>query len=164
MNGHARMLLYLTVLYLGWNASPGADESWTPPDSLVGTYEGTALCFVRIANQTGADSVRMRITILPNGTVEGTAGGAAFVQCRVTRNRGWLGRKLNLGTDWWIQKGLLEGPVVPGDAETRREISLPFNMVQGCLRGSLFERKGWRYPNPILPRLHLRKGGMDEGS
>ncbi len=159
-----RTIVFLTVTFFGWGGSPEAEKPWAPPDSLVGTWEGTSRVFSVPGAESGVDTVRVRITILPDGTVQGNAGGAVFVQCRVGRNRGWLGRKLNIKTDWWIRKGFLEGPIVPGDPETRREIDLPFNMVHGCLRGSLFERKGWRYPNPIFPRLYLRKTGVAGGA
>lgn len=126
-----------------------------PPDELVGTWEGISL----FSRHGARETARVSLTILPDGRVEGSAGGARMADCVVRRNRGWLGRKLGIKTDYRIT-GWLEGAVVPADAGGRRRISLPFNLRDGALAGGLaaLTQRWWECCPPwLFPRLRLPK-------
>jgi hypothetical protein len=95
------------------------------------------------------------ITIHDDGTVTGTVSDAELVDCVLKQNRGELGRRLNLATDYIVMDGYLRGPIVPEDETLEKEITIPFNIVDGSLRGSLFWVKAWHYPLPLVSRLEL---------
>lgn len=99
------------------------------------------------------------IKILPDGRVEGMAGGARLTGCSVKKNRGWLGRRLNIKTDYII-RGCLEGAVVPGDSGGMRKIAIPFNIIDGKLTGGLaaLTQRWWECcPSWLFIRLRLPK-------
>lgn len=103
------------------------------------------------------DWIEINVMIRPDGKVDGKIGNAKFVSCRVRKNRGWLGRKLNMKSDFIVSGGALEGRVVPEDEETRRQFTIPFNIVDGKLKGGFMVLKKWEYPYPLFPRLNLEK-------
>ncbi len=137
-------------------AATGAGDAWTPPETLVGTWEGGARVFGVKGAESGKDSVRVSITLSADGTVTGKVGNALFHGCRAASNRGWISRALNIRTEYIVHGGTLEGPVVPGDTETSRTFTLPFSFRDGGLKGGMMIKKGWRYPKPLL-RLDVRK-------
>ena len=79
------------------------------------------------------------------------------MQCTVQPNRGWLGRTLHVATDY-IVRGVMEGKVTPNDPGGRREFTLPFNIVDGTLAGSimLLPKK------PLTRPLRLEQTNRDE--
>lgn len=87
------------------------------------------------------------------------AGGARLSRCAVRKNRGWLGKKLNVKTDYII-RGYLEGSVVPRDAGGTRKIAMPFNLRDGKLTGGLaaLTQRWWECcPSWLFVRLSLPK-------
>ena len=52
------------------------------------------------------------------------------------RNRGWLGRRLNLKTDYIIV-GKLDGPVVASERIFRSGVSMPVNFAGGVFTGGV---------------------------
>lgn len=138
----------------------------TIPDSLLGTWHGEStvrlpIVFVPEPDDDPGDDVRVLIaidiTIHDDGTVTGTVGDAKMVDCVLKQNRGELGRRLNLATDYIIMDGYLVGPFVPADEVAEKAFTIPFNIVDGHMRGSLFWVKAWKYPLPLLPRIDLIK-------
>ncbi|MCX6339829.1 MAG: hypothetical protein NTX71_07915 [Candidatus Aureabacteria bacterium] len=103
-----------------------------PPPELIGTWEGIS----KFSRRGVQELATVSITILPDGSVEGMAGAAKFSRCLVKKNRGWLGRKLNIKTDYII-RGYLEGSVVPKDSGGIRKIAMPFTIRDGTLVGGL---------------------------
>lgn len=135
--------------------------AWTPPDSLVGhwqqTFEANAVFIKQPNGRIHPDSaVQVNIHIHADGRVSGNVGASQLVKCRVKKNRTWLGRALNFKTDFIIRGGTLEGAIFPGDQITQREFTIPFNIEDGTIRGSIMVLQRWKYPYPLLPRLRLQ--------
>jgi hypothetical protein len=104
----------------------------TVPQALVGTWEGEAERFVQRWYTGGTYPVSFYLR--EDGTVDGTVGDASFHNAQFRRNRGWIGRILNLASDY-IVKGDLEGLL-------KREIQcgkvdIYLNFDKSGLRGSV---------------------------
>lgn len=93
------------------------------PTAMTGGWEGAARIIVTWCKQ---EKLGLKLTIWPDGTVSGTVGDATLRKARLESNRGWLGRKLNLKTDWII-RGELSGPIVAAEKIVRTSVSIPLN-------------------------------------
>ena len=158
----ALSILVIVTLIVGCLAQP-LD---TIPAPLLGTWHGDStvrmpIVFVPEPDDDPTDDVRLPIaidiTIHADGTVTGTVGDAELVDCLLKQNRGELGRRLNIATDFIIMDGYLAGAIVPGDEVQDRQLTIPFNVVDDQLRGTLFWVKEWKYPFPLLPQIELVK-------
>ncbi len=148
------ILLVMLLAAAGW--------AWTPPDSLVGHWSQVFdAATVSIKQPKGSihpdGAVQVNIWIHADGRVTGQVGAAELVQCRIKKNRSWLGRSLNFKTDFIIRGGYLQGGVISGDAVKKREFTIPFNIVNDNMRGSIMILQRWKYPHPLLPHLELQK-------
>ena len=119
-------------------------RQWEIPADLVGEWESRQKVKVRTKEKgkfvfiSAPDSVLLKFTIMEDGTVKGNLGSAVFKNSRVRKNRGEIGKKLRLATDFVI-KGELKGPVFPGDPNLNKIISIPFDESNGQMRGSIFQ-------------------------
>lgn len=87
-------------------------------------------------------SERIEIWISSDGKVTGNIGNAVLKDCKIIKNRGAFGRFLNLKTDYQII-GKLEGKINPKDVRDFRKVSMPFNMKNNAMEGSIFESSGF---------------------
>jgi len=148
-----RIYLFFLCMSCISTVTHGADAF--PPPDLIGTWEGTS----SYSRHGAHESTIVSVTIMPDGKVEGSAGGARFTQCTAQKNRGWLGKILNIKTDYII-RGYLEGPVAKDDAGGLREIAIPFNIRDGKLVGGLgaLTQRWWECcPAWLFGRLSLPK-------
>lgn len=138
----------------------------TVPAALLGAWHGEATVRLPIVFEPEPDSdptddvllpLAIDITIDEDGTVTGTVGDAELVDCVLKQNRSELGRQLNIATDYIVMDGYLAGAIVIEDETPEKNITIPVNLVDGQLRGSLFWVKAWKYPLPLLSRLELNK-------
>lgn len=155
-------LTFLTVVIL-LSSLPKSGLAWQPDSVLIGTWSGKAEVFApfkkgEYPSTYPEDYMEIVINIDENGNVTGHVGDAVFTNCVVTKNRGWLCKKLNWRTDYIVTHGTLDGPLVPADQETTRDFTIPFNIVDGKLDGGFMLKKPWKYPYPMLSRLDLVKG------
>src|SRR5208283_5791799 len=108
----------LAMLFTTWNL--GAMIS-VVTGAMVGHWEGNARIIVAWCRQT---NLSVKVDIHEDGTVAGTVGEATLAQGHFQKNRGWLGRKLNLATDYII-KGNLNGAIVQAEGITRSKVMIP---------------------------------------
>jgi hypothetical protein len=102
----------------------------TVPQALVGTWQGETERFVQRWYKGGNYPVTFNIP--EDGTVDGTVGNAAFHNAQFRRNRGWIGRMLNMASDYIIKadlEGSLKGEVQCG------KVSISLNFDGTELRG-----------------------------
>ena len=138
------VVLPLVITPLSVAHNQRALEEWLPTAELVGTWSGET-----------EEGLAILLEINADGSVEGRVGEAVMDGNRIALNRNSFERKINIQTDYIIKGGTLNGKL-PGDDSTReRAISLPFNLSEGGLRGSLFELEDWKYPYPLISRLRL---------
>lgn len=102
-------------------------------ERLAGHWEGNARIIVDWCKQP---TLPVTIDIHPDGSVTGKIGDAKLTKAELTRNRGWVGRKMNLATDYII-RGDLAGPIVAAESITRSSVSLPLDLAENNLVGGV---------------------------
>jgi len=91
---------------------------------FAGHWEGSAQI---AANWCKQRQLAVAIDIHPDGSVTGKIGDATLANARFSSNRGWLGRALNLFSDY-IVRGDLNGPIVAADRITRAGVTIPLDV------------------------------------
>ncbi len=156
---------FLAAVLLLMTASVAYHQSqmtlWLPQEGITGQWSGeneVSGPFKKgvSPSEYPEDWVELNLTILPDGTVTGTAGDAQLKNCKVMLNRTAFERKINIKTDYII-RGSLSGGITPDDTAAERTITIPFDHADGKIKGSLFEIEGWKYPYPLFPRMTLEK-------
>ena len=123
---------------------------------MVGYWEDNAHIIVNWTQQT---NLPVAIDIAADGTVTGNIGDATLKKGRLRLNRGWLGRKLNLATDYIIQ-GDLDGPLIAAEGIKRSGVNMPMNFTDGVFRGCV-HTTGWEIGGKkhmiLTAGFHLKK-------
>jgi hypothetical protein len=125
----SRFIMIAGLCVAGWSAR-AADDAVA--SAMTGHWKGDARIIVSWCRQT---NLHVAIEIETDGTVTGKIGDAT-IKGRFDRNRGWLGRRLNLATDYII-RGELDGPIVAAEGITRGSVSIPLNFIGGELAGGV---------------------------
>lgn len=128
---HSARLLLLVGVLLTLCSSCSAESVVTP--AMVGHWEGTAHIIVSWCHQK---NLTVTIDIFADGSVTGKVGDATLVEGCFKSNRGWLGRKLNLATDY-IVTGKLDGAIVAAEGITRDVIYIPLNFNDNSFVGGI---------------------------
>lgn len=162
------LFVVISLLLAGLISGCLAQPFESVPEELIGSWHGDSHVRLPITFNPTPDSdptndvvlpVAIDIAIHEDGTVTGVVGGAELRGCVLKQNRGVLGRQLNIATDYVIMDGTLEGPIVEEDNVPEKGLSIPFNIVDTNIQGSLFWTKEWKYPLPLMPRIELEKQG-----
>jgi hypothetical protein len=111
------------------------------PSFLAGTYTGKEQIIIRY-DKDGQyiykeDVVMISLFMDSLGHVTGMIGEAELEDCNVTKNRGWIGQRLGIKTDFLI-RGILKGNTFDKDTIFTKSISIPFNIENDELKGGLF--------------------------
>ncbi len=151
--------LVIGILFI-WGRGGLAATDWMPPNYLVGKWVGKAHILSSFdksdnSNNQTEQIINIQLTIQQDGQVSGKIGDAQLIGCRVSKNRGWLGKKLNYWTDYIVNKGRLDGYVTARDKFNNREISIPFNIIDGRLNGCFWVLKKFSYPHSLFPKFSL---------
>ena len=101
--------------------------------ALVGHWEGNGRIIVSWCRQK---NLTTKVDIHPDGSVTGTVGDATLTEGRFLKNRGWLGRTLNLETDYIIT-GNLDGAIVAAEGIRRQRVMMPCNFDGGVIKGDV---------------------------
>ncbi len=133
MNGISSIFRLIVVLAALWTASNLYSAESVVTSAMTGHWEGNARIIVSWCHQT---NLLVAVDIHADGSVTGKIGDATLVGGRFELNRGWLGRKLNLYSDYLI-KGKLNGPIVATEGITRDGIFIPLNFTDGTLVGGI---------------------------
>jgi hypothetical protein len=95
-------------------------------------------------------AVALTVIIHEDAVVDGTIGEATLQDSVLKQNRGELGRRLNIASDYIIINGYLSGPIVPGqDDNELKSFTIPFDLADEKIQGGLMWRQEWRYPYPL---------------
>jgi hypothetical protein len=132
------------------------------PEVIAGTWTGQVEIFTdfkkgKSPSPYSEDWIKIEITIDKTGHAIGYIGDAELAECQVKLNRNWFERYLNIKTDFYIQEATLNDQISPLDTVHLRKISIPFNIIDGQFRGSIFQVEGWQYPDPLFPYLTLQR-------
>lgn len=128
----ATLVLMLPVL------SSCASKSVLTP-AQVGDWEGNGRIIMTWCQQT---NLLVKLDIQANGSVTGSVGDARLTKGRFLKNRGWLGRKLDIETDYIIT-GNLDGAIVAAEGITRSRVMMPFNFDGGLIKGGVATSGTW---------------------
>ena len=155
------VLLIITMVLCGLGCRPFSDAPQAPPREVLGTWEGKTEIFGIHDPEPGRPgerpSAQFTMTIDKRGHVTGHVGGAAFKGCVYRCNRGRLGRALNIKTDHIVCGGYLDGAVCEKDETTHRAFTMPFDLRDNELSGSVMVLDSWKYPDPLTRQLHLER-------
>jgi len=129
-------------------------------------FSGVWACDSRVVGTGSEDgsppaTIRIEFRIQENGTVLGHVGEAVMRGFVFQRNRGNVGRWLNIKTDYIIHHGALEGAIYEGDSAEEKEFAFPFNVQDGKLTGTIMRIEGMKYPWPLTPQLLLMRTDKD---
>lgn len=127
--GH--ILATLSLMLTATTILQAADGPVT--NAVVGHWQGSARIVVDWCRQ---QHLPVAIDVHSDGSVTGKIGDATLKNGRFSHNRGWIGRKLNLATDYII-KGDLTGPIVATESITRSSVSVPFDVTSNTLVGGV---------------------------
>jgi len=124
------ILTTLVALLTAWTLS-AADK--TLPSAMTGGFKGSAKIIV---NWTKQKQLPVEVVIADDGSVTGKIGDATLDDGRLKKNRGAIGRKLNIKTDYIIV-GQLSGPVIKAENIERKAVSIPLNFKGGAFSGGV---------------------------
>ena len=160
MNTNPRTIL-LTLLAILLPAFTLLASGVPAVSDLAGQWQGksrfTGISYEEATQKTVMpQDVETVLHISADGKVTGRVGGAELSDCVVKKNRGWLGRLLNIETDFLI-RGQIIGAVVPGSESGTHTISAPFNLPDNRIKGSMFITYPFKYPYPFLHGLRLSR-------
>ncbi|UCG48491.1 MAG: hypothetical protein JSU94_01695 [Phycisphaerales bacterium] len=103
------------------------------PAELVGHWMGAACIVVAWCSER---ELSISVSIGPDGGVDGTVGDSTLLGGRLRRNRGPIGRKMNLATDYLITAEL-DGCIVEKENIRRHRLYMPFNLREGVICGGV---------------------------
>ena len=101
--------------------------------AMVGHWEWNARILVSWCQQK---NLTVKLDIHPDGSVSGTVGDANLTEGRFQENRGWLGRKLNLWSDYIVTGGL-DGAIVAAEGIKRERVMLPLDYNDSIFKGGV---------------------------
>lgn len=157
------IIIFLIIMLIIINISVAYNrkvmDDWNPPVSLTGKWAGQSEVFARFKkgqfpSRDPEDWIDIEIIIGADRSVSGRVGQAELVNCTVKQNRTWFERRINIKTDYIIIGNLKNG-IIQEDTATGRDISIPFNLSDKEIKGTIFEVESWKYPDPLFPRLVL---------
>lgn len=144
------MFIVIGVLY-----NQNTMSKWQPNEKIIGTWIGNAK--INAGFKIIQDRIDIQITVYEDGTVTGTIGNAKLLGCKMSLNRNNFERFINVKTDYIISGGYLEGKIVPKDTLDYRDISMPFNIEAGTIKGSIFHVEKWKYPDPLFTHIEIKR-------
>ncbi len=100
---------------------------------MAGRWEGIAQIMVPWCHQT---TLPVQVDIHLDGSVTGMVGDATLVGASFQPNHGWLGRRLNLATEYMIA-GNLEGAIVVAESILRERVRIPLDFTGSGFKGGL---------------------------
>jgi hypothetical protein len=149
-----------TILMVIVAVTLSACSQWKMPEALAGSWSGVQSVSTRYTDKEHKfcfieDTLPVMITIRPDGKVSGFVGPSKFVNCKVDKNRGWLGKILHIATDFGIE-GFLSGKLNMQDKQSVKKIAIPFNIEDSSMNGTIFLTNQAEML-PIVYTLHLKK-------
>ena len=123
-------LVVLAAFLAAWDVCFAASVV-TP--AMAGNWKGTAQVIVSWCHQK---DLAVSVDIHADGSVTGKIGDATLINGRFECNRGWLGRKQNLATDYLIN-GRLDGAIVAAEGIARNEVFVPLDLKDNAFVGGI---------------------------
>lgn len=152
---HLLVVFFATIVlvFMGVSVNRQILERWTPEQTIVGTWTGVG----ETRGFGDLEEIEVRLVISESGSVSGSVGDAQIEDCDIKLNRNAFERFLRVKTDYIINDGYLQGQISDRDELSDRDISMPFNITDNVMDGTLFHVEGWSYPDPLLLHLNIEK-------
>lgn len=148
------MLVFITISIIH---NQNVMSQWIPSEDIIGIWSGKSEVNISSKiNSSKKDEIDITITVQKDGTIIGTIGDAELIGCHIALNRTDFERLINVKTDFIITGGYLKGKCNSKDLLDYRDISMPFNITNGTLKGSIFHVEGWKYPYPLFTHIKLK--------
>ena len=122
----------LLIICTGLLSCSTKNESVVKPE-MVGKWTGKGKIIVDWCDQ---EHLPVQLAIAAGGKVTGTVGDASLQDGEFKQNRGAIGRKLNIKTDYII-RGNLSGEIISSHNIKRSRVSIPLNFNNGAFSGGL---------------------------
>lgn len=148
-------IVLITFGFLMAGCRAAADNSVVGP-GMAGDWRGNAQVIVSWCKQT---NLPVALVIKEDGSVTGKVGDAVLHKGQLKRNRGAIGRRLNIKTDYLIA-GDLAGPIVSAEGITRSGVMMPLNWSEKGYVGGLHTtgaKFGGKTKMVLSARLSLEK-------
>jgi hypothetical protein len=155
--GFLFLVVSLVLIYISVNINRNVLDKYKPGDDLVGVWRGSSERFNSSNGNIKKESIDIEFIVKKNGDVSGMVGQLTIINCKLKKNRNNFEKFLNIKTDYIICNGQIKGKINDNDSKNLRDLSIPFNIKNNVLLGSIFEVEGWKYPNPIITKLKLKK-------
>ena len=143
----------LALVFIGVTVNHRILEKWQPDQSVIGTWIGSG----ETRKFGELEKINVVITIDESGAVTGMVGEALLEECVVKLNRNDFERFINVKNDYIIKDGHISGAIKAEDDTVYRDISMPFDIKEDSIGGTLFHVEGMTYPDPLLLHLELEK-------
>ena len=147
------LICILVLIYVGVTINKRLMDKWQPDGSIVGTWSG----FGETRKFGKLENIEVTINIDEKGNVTGTIGDAFIEECTIDLNRNDFERLLRIKSDYIIHGGYINGKITFNDELIYRDISIPFDIKEGVLGGTIFTVEGLTYPDPLILHLELIK-------
>ncbi len=145
----------LVLVFVGVTINRQILDRWQPDQDIIGTWSGSG----ETRKFGELEKINVVITIDKSGSVKGVVGDALLEDCVIKLNRNDFERFINVKNDYIIKGGHLSGLINRDDDVAYRDITIPFDIQDDTIGGSLFHVEGITYPEPILLHLVLDKTG-----
>lgn len=151
------LIVMIIIIILSVNINQVILNKSPIPQNISGKWSGQSAVSSQFSKSGQSDSnaqemVNIEITINADKNVTGKIGDAELVGCTIAQNRTWFEKLIKVKTDYIIT-GSMKNGIVSADKVEIRQISIPFNISNGELKGSVFEIEKLKYPNPLISRL-----------
>lgn len=142
-------------------------NDWNPQQPLVGKWSGKSEIFSDFKKGQSPstfpeDLINIDITINDDGSVTGFIGDAEMENCKIQLNRNRFEKLLGIKTDYIVSGGFIKNGISDNDNKTMRDISILFDLIDGEIKGSIFEVEKWKYPDPLFPELTLKQDELND--
>jgi len=143
----------LALVFIGVTINHRMLAKWQPDQSIVGTWVGSG----ETRKFGELEKINVVISIDESGNVTGMVGEALLEECVIKLNRNEFERFINIKNDYIIKNGHIIGTIKVEDDIAYRDITIPFDIHDDTIGGTLFQVEGLTYPDPILLHLELKK-------
>lgn len=149
----AGFICCLALVFIGVTINHRILEKWQPNQNLIGTWTGSG----ETRKFGELEKIDIEITIDESGVVKGLVGEALLEECVIRLNRNDFERFIKVKNDYILKDGHISGFIKSGDDIGTRNITMPFNIQDDTIEGTVFHVEGLTYPEPLLLHLQLKK-------
>ena len=147
------LICMLVLVFVGVTINHRMLAKWQPDPKIVGTWIGSG----ESGKFGEKEKIKVSITIDETGLVNGKVGEASLEASYMRQHRNDFERFIHVKNDYIIQEGHISGKINAEDDIAYRDITIPFNIQEGIIKGTLFQVERFKYPDPLLLHVELEK-------